>query len=215
MGSNENPAPHHETPTLGNPDLPQEGMVNTAGDSASTTMTGPRNPVLESQFPNLITAPGTDIAPSRSSGPRSTSRPGASSAAAGPARSRRPISRSPTRSPGEHVPRDGWHPGAAWHQTAEWALMTEGKCRVTTLSPDGCTSRMSSPETSGSSRPGCRTRCRGSARTARSSCSRSTTAPSPRGGRCRMGLTTPVIFRLSQSKPVYGNSGGSIRIADS
>ena len=45
MGSNENPAPHHETPTLGNPDLPQEGMVNTAGDPASTTMTGPRNPV--------------------------------------------------------------------------------------------------------------------------------------------------------------------------
>ena len=24
-----------------------------------------------------------------------------------------------------------------WHQTAEWALMTEGKCRVTTLSRDG------------------------------------------------------------------------------
>ena len=29
MGSNQNPAPHHETPTFGNPDLPQEGMVNT------------------------------------------------------------------------------------------------------------------------------------------------------------------------------------------
>ena len=58
MGSNENPAPHHETPTFGNPDLPQEGMETTTGDPASATMTGPRNPVLESQFPNVITAPG-------------------------------------------------------------------------------------------------------------------------------------------------------------
>jgi len=29
------------------------------------------------------------------------------------------------------------------------------------------------------------------------------------------GSTTPVIFRLSESKPVYENSGGSVRIADS
>jgi hypothetical protein len=36
MGSNENPAPHHETPTFGNPDLPQEGMVNTAGNPAGS-----------------------------------------------------------------------------------------------------------------------------------------------------------------------------------
>ena len=31
MGSNETPAPHHETPTLGNPDLPPEGMETTTG----------------------------------------------------------------------------------------------------------------------------------------------------------------------------------------
>jgi hypothetical protein len=31
MRSSENPAPHRETPTFGNPDLPQEGMANTAG----------------------------------------------------------------------------------------------------------------------------------------------------------------------------------------
>ena len=30
-----------------------------------------------------------------------------------------------------------------------------------------------------------------------------------------MGRPEPVIFRMSQSKPVYENSGGSIRIADS
>jgi hypothetical protein len=74
------PHPHHETPTFGNTDLPQEGMVNTTGDPASATMTGPRNPVLESQFPSVITASATDIG---SSGPRSTSRPGDSSAGDG------------------------------------------------------------------------------------------------------------------------------------
>jgi oxalate decarboxylase len=57
MGSNGKPAPHHETPTLGNPDLPPEGMGTTTGEPASAKMPGPRNPVLESQFPNVITAP--------------------------------------------------------------------------------------------------------------------------------------------------------------
>ena len=61
MGSNENPAPHHETPTLGNPDLPQEGRANIIGDPASAKMTGPQNKVIESQFPNQMAAPGTDI----------------------------------------------------------------------------------------------------------------------------------------------------------
>jgi pimeloyl-ACP methyl ester carboxylesterase len=60
MGSNENQAPHHETPAFGNPDLPPAGMVNITGDPASATMTGPQNPVLESQFPNLVTAPVSD-----------------------------------------------------------------------------------------------------------------------------------------------------------
>jgi hypothetical protein len=41
MAANDHPAPHHETPTFGNPDLPPEGMVNTTGDPASTKMTGP------------------------------------------------------------------------------------------------------------------------------------------------------------------------------
>jgi len=38
MSPNENPAPHHETPAFGDPDLPQEGMVNTTGDPAGTKM---------------------------------------------------------------------------------------------------------------------------------------------------------------------------------
>ena len=52
---------HHETAAFGDPDLPQEGEVNTVDDPDATTMSGPQNPVIESQFPNQIHAPATDI----------------------------------------------------------------------------------------------------------------------------------------------------------
>ena len=100
MGSNENPVPHHETPTLGQPDLPPEGMETTTGDPGSATMTGPQNPVLEAQFPNVINAPATDISTqpffwsSFSISPRRQQRGG------GRGRSRSPISRFLMRSPG-------------------------------------------------------------------------------------------------------------------
>ena len=110
MGSNENPAPHHETPTFGNPDLPPEGMVNTTGDPASATMTGPRNPVLESQFPNVITAPGDGRQHSavllvlvQHLAPAPAAR---RLGARGHAVRFRDFRRDRR---GEHVPRDGWH----------------------------------------------------------------------------------------------------------
>ena len=40
MGSNENPAPHHETPTLGQPDLPPEGMETALLDQPHATQAG-------------------------------------------------------------------------------------------------------------------------------------------------------------------------------
>ena len=131
-------APHHETPTLGNPDLPPEGEVNTADDSAATVMDGPQNRVIESQFPNQIDSPPTDI-------------------------STQPFFWSSFNISPRRVQRGGWareitsadfhisdeiagvnmylEPGGIrelhWHQTAEWAVMTKGRCRVTTLSRSG------------------------------------------------------------------------------
>ena len=138
MGSNKNPAPHHETPTLGNPDLPQEGMANITGDRASATMTGPRNRVLESQFPNVITAPGTDI---------STQPFFWSSFNIAPRRQQlggwaREITEHDFAISDEIAGVNMYlEPGGIrelhWHQTSEWAIMTEGKCRVTTLSHQG------------------------------------------------------------------------------
>jgi oxalate decarboxylase len=68
-----------------------------------------------------------------------------------------------------------------WHKANEWALMLNGNCRLTALNFDGSTFVGDGQRaTSGTSRPACRTRCKGSARTAANSCSYSTTAISPR-----------------------------------
>ena len=138
MESSNDAAPHHETPVLGDPDLPQEGEVNTSDDPTATTMTGPRNPVIESQFPSQMDAPATDI-------------------------STQPFFWSSFNISPRRVQRGGWarevtQPDFAisdeiagvnmyleaggirelhWHQTAEWALMTRGSCRITTLSRTG------------------------------------------------------------------------------
>ncbi len=138
MNPNRNPVPHHEVPTSGNPDLPPEGMVNAAGDPASAKMTGPRNPVLESQFPNAITAPATDISTqaffwsSFNISPRRQQRGGWA----------REVTQADFAISDEIAGVNMYlEPGGIrelhWHQTAEWALMTEGKCRITTLSREG------------------------------------------------------------------------------
>ena len=138
MGSNENPVPHHETATFGNPDLPQEGMATTAGDPASAAMTGPQNPVLEGQFPNVVTAPGTDVSTqpffwsSFNISPRRQQRGGWA----------RELTQQDFAISDEIAGVNMYlEPGGIrelhWHQTAEWAIMTEGKCRITTLSPEG------------------------------------------------------------------------------
>ena len=63
MDSTDDTVPHHETPSLGNPDVPAEGEVNTLRHPQSTQMTGPQNPAVASQFPNQIDAPGTVASP--------------------------------------------------------------------------------------------------------------------------------------------------------
>ena len=132
------PAPHHETPQLGDPDLPQEGLANVADDPASSVMTGPRNPALESQFPNSISAPATDISTqpffwsSFNISPRRVQRGGWA----------RELTQSDFAISDEIAGVNMYlEPGGIrelhWHQTAEWALMTRGSCRITTLSREG------------------------------------------------------------------------------
>src|SRR6201996_1303408 len=138
MSSNETRAPQHETPTFGNPDLPPEGMENITGDPASAKMTGPRNPVLESQFPNQIAAPATDISTqpffwsSFNISPRRQQAGGWAREVTQP-----DFAISDEISGVNMYLEPGGIRELHWHQTGEWAIMTEGKCRVTTLSREG------------------------------------------------------------------------------
>jgi hypothetical protein len=53
--------PNRPTPTFGNPDLPPQGRVNTAGNLESLRSDAPHNEVIESQFPSQMDPPATDI----------------------------------------------------------------------------------------------------------------------------------------------------------
>ncbi|KAA9136131.1 cupin domain-containing protein [Microbacterium caowuchunii] len=129
---------HHETPALGNPDLPPEGEINAAGDPLSLAMGGPQNPTLADQFPSALDAPATDISTqsffwsSFNISPRRVQRGGWA----------RELTQSDFAISDEIAGVNMYlEPGGIrelhWHQTAEWALMTRGGCRVTTLSRTG------------------------------------------------------------------------------
>ena len=125
-------------PAYGNPDLPAEGRVNTSRNPESLRSDGPHNPVIESQFPSQMDPPATDI-------------------------STQPFFWSSFNISSKRIQDGGWAreltlsdfaisdeiagvnmhlaPGGIrelhWHQTAEWAIMTRGRCRITTIDVQG------------------------------------------------------------------------------
>jgi len=127
-------APNHPTPTFGSPDLPPEGRLNTADNPESLRSDGPHNEVIEGQFPSQADPPATDI-------------------------STQPFFWSSFNISPKRIQNGGWareltsedfaiseeiagvnmhlSPGGIrelhWHQTAEWAVMTRGLCRITTI----------------------------------------------------------------------------------
>jgi oxalate decarboxylase len=118
--------------------LPAEGRINTKGNPESLRSDGPHNPVIEGQFPSQIDPPATDI-------------------------STQPFFWSSFNISPKRIQNGGWareltsedfaiseeiagvnmhlSPGGIrelhWHQTAEWAVMTRGKCRITTIDAQG------------------------------------------------------------------------------
>jgi oxalate decarboxylase len=126
--------PSRPTPTFGNPDLPPQGKLNTADNPESLRSDGPHNEAIESQFPSQMDPPATDI-------------------------STQPFFWSSFNISPKRIQNGGWAreltskdfaisneiagvnmhlaPGGIrelhWHQTAEWAIVTRGKCRITTI----------------------------------------------------------------------------------
>src|ERR1700712_5236807 len=123
--------------SFGNPDRPPEGAIN-AKSKTSLTDPGPKNPALVKQFPSTQNPPATDVngmpefwasfnnSPKRIQnggwGAQVTQDDFAISA---------DISRVNMRL-GKYGIRE-----MHWHQQAEWAFVTEGDCRITTIDEIG------------------------------------------------------------------------------
>ncbi|MET0329812.1 MAG: cupin domain-containing protein [Dyella sp.] len=123
--------------TFGNPDRPLEGKINAKSPSSSTDP-GPKNPALMSQFPSFQDPPATDI-------------------------NGMPLFWASFNNAHKRYQNGGWAREVTqadfaisediagvnmrlsangiremhWHQQAEWAIMLEGKCRITVLDADG------------------------------------------------------------------------------
>jgi oxalate decarboxylase len=122
--------------TLGNPDKPPQGAVNSTPGAVSDP--GPQNPTLQSQFPGAVSPPATDVGDMPqfwASFNNAHKRIQSGGWAREVTEADFPISTAVT---GVNM-RLG--PGGIrelhWHQSAEWAYMTNGQCRITVLDTDG------------------------------------------------------------------------------
>ena len=124
-------------PTFGNPDRPPEGRVN-AKSPGSLTDPGPQNPALANQFPSFQDPPATDIngmplfwASFNNSHKRYQNGGWARQVTQADFAISEDISGVNMR-----LAKNGIRE-MHWHQQAEWAIMLDGHCRITTLDTQG------------------------------------------------------------------------------
>ena len=129
---------HAQAATFGNPDEPPQGAVNTQGNPSSTAVIGPNNPPLSGQFPAALSPPATDVGSlpmfwaSFNNAPRRIQNGG--------------WARQVTQSDFQisetiagvnmRLTRGGIRE-MHWHVFAEWAFVTKGVCRITTIDEEG------------------------------------------------------------------------------
>lgn len=125
-------------PSFGNPDEPAEGPATIAGSPGSARRTGPQNTIIESQFPSQMAAPATDVSTqpffwsSFNISPIRQQRGGWAREVTG-----RDFAISDAIAGVNMYLEPGGIRELHWHQTAEWAIMTRGRCRITTIDRDG------------------------------------------------------------------------------
>jgi oxalate decarboxylase len=124
--------------TFGNPDLPPQGAINTTGNPSSATDPGPQNPALASQFPDAFSPPPTDVGDmpmfwaSFNNAPRRIQNGGwarqVTQADFAIAEEISGVNMRLTR---------GGIRELHWHQAAEWAYVSKGAVRITTIDSEG------------------------------------------------------------------------------
>jgi oxalate decarboxylase len=124
--------------TFGNPDQPPQGAINTLGSPASTTIPGPQNPALSSQFPDALSPPPTDVGDmpmfwaTFNNAPRRIQNGGWA----------RQVTQADFQIAEEISGVDmrlarGAIRELHWHQAAEWGFVSAGAVRVTTIDTAG------------------------------------------------------------------------------
>jgi anaerobic selenocysteine-containing dehydrogenase len=124
--------------SFGNPDEPPQGAINAQGNAASVSDPGPHNPALQNQFPAAFSPPAANVGDlpmfwaTFNNSPRRIQNGGwarqvtqydfaISTEIAG-------VNMRLTR---------GGIRELHWHQAAEWAYVTYGSCRITTIDQSG------------------------------------------------------------------------------
>jgi oxalate decarboxylase len=120
--------------SFGNPDEPPQGAINAQGNPASISDPGPHNPALQNQFPGAFSPPATDVGDlpqfwaSFNNAPRRIQNGGWA----------RQVTQYDFEISEEiagvnmRLTRGGIRE-LHWHQFAEWAYVTYGTCRITTI----------------------------------------------------------------------------------
>jgi oxalate decarboxylase len=124
--------------TFGNPDEPPQGKINTTNNPSSFTDPGPQNPALSSQFPGAFSPPATDAGDvpmfwaSFNNAPRRIQDGGWA----------RQVTQSDFQIAEDIAGTNmrlirGGIRELHWHQAAEWAYVSRGTVRVTTVDTAG------------------------------------------------------------------------------
>ncbi len=124
--------------SFGNPDVPPQGAINAQGKAASLSDPGPHDARLEQQFPGAFSPPATDVGDmpqfwaSFNNAPRRIQEGGWA----------RQVTQFDFQISEEiagvnmRLTRGGIRE-LHWHQFAEWAYVTYGTCRITTIDLSG------------------------------------------------------------------------------
>lgn len=124
--------------SFGNPDEPPQGAINTQGNPVSVSDPGPKNPALADQFPAAFSPPATNVGDlpmfwaTFNNAPRRIQNGGWA----------RQVTQLDFQISEEiagvnmRLTRGGIRE-LHWHQAAEWAYVTYGSCRVTTIDQFG------------------------------------------------------------------------------